>query len=128
MVVGAHLRVRPMVRMAVRSRRLHAVSVEIAYSGGPFHYESRPIHSSTTTFVDTDWAHWAQFDVGWETRAESGFSLRVAPGVAGALNKADQVCSSQDFPVSGPPEPKVCDHYDRISALLVLTADVGFSF
>lgn len=44
----------------------------------------------------TKWAHWAQFDVGWERRATSGFLLRMSVGGAFLLNPADLECSPED--------------------------------
>jgi len=38
------------------------------------------------------WAHWVQFDVGWEHRAGSGFLLRVTVGLALMLNPGDMGC------------------------------------
>lgn len=45
----------------------------------------RPIYS-------TQWAHFAQLELGWERRAESGFLLRLSLGFAWLLNVRDLQC------------------------------------
>jgi hypothetical protein len=49
-----------------------------------------------------DWAHWAQFDVGWEGRAEKGFLIRLSMGAAILLNPADLRCAAADAALCQP--------------------------
>jgi hypothetical protein len=50
----------------------------------------------------TNWAHWAQFDIGWERRAEKGFLIRLSMGGAVLLNPADLGCAPSDAALCQP--------------------------
>jgi hypothetical protein len=53
--------------------------------------------SDTPPLADrTTRAHWAQFDVGWERRAPSGFLLRMSVGGAVLLNPGDLECIPEE--------------------------------
>jgi hypothetical protein len=67
-----------------------------AYSFGGFQRFGYPNDESNPPppLADrSDWAHWAQFDVGWERRAGTGFLIRMSVGGAVLLNPADLQCA-----------------------------------
>ncbi len=78
--------------------RNNALVLGAAYSFGGFHrYELRIGDLEPPPVADrADWAHWAQFDVGWERRADKGFLIRLSMGGAILLNPADLVCAPAD--------------------------------
>lgn len=76
-------RFRPLVFMAQRTARLHAVGVELGYSVGPFEDHQNPLSESgpVSTF-SYDRVQWLQPQVTYETRSFKGFNLLAGLGVA----------------------------------------------
>jgi hypothetical protein len=100
---GAYARFRPARLASARGRRLHAVTAEVGYSLSKFAWSSEQGnlfsamgHDSRREERTADLAHFAQYDVGWETRSAGGFSLRVAIGVAIMLNSGNLKCKQMD--------------------------------
>ena len=98
---GAHVRLRP-ISGRRSGQRLHALTFESAISRGqyagipslvPFHecstYDRR---EDCPSGRNAEWITWLQFELGWETRASNGFSLRLSSGYAFALNKPEWKC------------------------------------
>jgi hypothetical protein len=92
---GAFARVRP-IAGARRSGRLHALTIECGYSLSQLRM---PAPSSWLTSwperhsaIGSDLAQFLQFEVGWETKASSGFNLRLGLGIAGLLNPSSFRC------------------------------------
>ena len=76
----------------------NALVLGAAYSFGGFHrFDPRLGDGDPPPVADTaDWAHWAQFDIGWERRAAKGFLIRLSMGGAVLLNPADLQCAPAD--------------------------------
>lgn len=81
-----------------------ALVLGAAYSFGGFQRFELQISDSEPPPVAgrADWAHWAQFDVGWERRADKGFLIRLSMGAAILLNPSDLRCSPADAAVCQP--------------------------
>jgi hypothetical protein len=102
LVVAGYARFRPLY-WTTSARRLHALTIELGYSTGPSNvlgpfvfghaeYDSRAgyLHEAST-----DRAHFAQLELGWETRSARDFALRFAGGVAMAV-RGDWRCEGAE--------------------------------
>jgi len=132
----AHARFRPLVgRLFGQPRGLHALTLETAFSRGP--YADFPDHE-VFSLCEGDanrvgdgcfqpnavprLTSFGQLELGWEARFESGFSLRLSGGFATALHMGTPVCygaSMQTVPCGGS-EPE--------RTIVVLTSAFGYAF
>lgn len=131
-VWGIHARLRPIVMTAQGGRRLHAITLESAISQG--HYAGSEVRlmptmrdcsshdtSGCRTYVSSEFVSWLQFDIGWEMRAPSGFSLRVSYGFATRLNSPNWQCT-----VLG--ETSRCGDETIAKTIPTLTVALGYAF
>src|SRR6185436_17859549 len=96
---GGYARFRP-VRGVTSGGRLHALTGEVGYSLSKFRSSpdlfSAMGHDSRYEERTAELAHFAQLDMGWETRSTSGFTLRIAIGLAFMLNPGSMKCTQLD--------------------------------
>lgn len=101
--VGAHLRLRPIAGATSSGQRLHALTLESALSVGRFAGMGSYIPSMNScdeydtsgcsTKYSAEWTAWFQAELGWETRASNGLSLRISSGYAWALYSPSRKCT-----------------------------------
>ncbi len=103
--------------------KTNALELGAAYSFGGFRkFELNIGDSPPPNVADrADWAHWAQFDIGWEHRAEKGFLMRLSLGGAVLLDPADLQCGSSF--VSGASSCAPTDH----ETLFTLDLAIGYA-
>jgi len=95
---SAHARLRPLVGSS-DSGRLHALTFQSAISRGQYQIIGDLLNFQCDepqycqVGPKPQWMTWLQLDVGWETRASSGFLLRVSTGYAFALNSPNWHCT-----------------------------------
>ncbi len=131
-VWGIHARLRPIVMTAQSGRRLHAITLESAISQG--HYAGSEVRlmptmrdcsihdtSGCRTQVSSEFVSWLQFDIGWEMRAPSGFSLRVSYGFATRLNSPNWQCTVLGVTSS-------CGDETVARTIPTLTVALGYAF
>jgi hypothetical protein len=76
----------------------NALVLGAAYSFGGFQrFEVHIGDTDPPPIADrANWAHWAQFDIGWERRAPTGFLFRMSAGGAILLNPGDIECKPSE--------------------------------
>lgn len=128
---GVHVRLRPIVGTSSSGRRLHAFTVETALSRGQYAGtidvlpSLGPCMEGDTSGCPTErsaeWMTWLQFELGWETRAEYGFSLRLSSGYAMALNAPAWKCTVLGKAVT-------CDKSSGNADSTTFTVGVGYAW
>jgi hypothetical protein len=97
-------RFRPLVAISGRSARLHALTLELAYSTGP--YDNSMLSVDGSGLTEPTWSYdragWLQPEVAYETRSFGGFNLRVGTGFAILLHDTGGECISAPCDVQRP--------------------------
>ncbi len=96
MQLAGFARVRPLVFMAKRWARLHAVGIELGYSTGPFQYSLPPSGlGENVPIADYDRVHWLQPQLTYETRSYRGLNLLAGVGVEIPLASSGYQCRDE---------------------------------
>jgi hypothetical protein len=135
-IVGAHVRLRPLVFRTSQGGAAHAIPIEAAVSrsrysgalGDGFLSDlcegawNDPKSRCYDPPITAEWVWWGQIETGWEFRHRSGLSLRATTGVAWLLATPNWQCT-----IDGAPVP--CGH--RVPSTVLpgtFTFSVGYSF
>jgi len=118
--LAAFARARPLVFVAKRTARLHAVGVELGYSVGPFSDYRVPTGMGSEEPVSTfsyERVQWLQPQLTYETRSYHGFNLLAGVGVAIPIEWHGYQCL----------DPNRCTSR-QIGALPTATIGIGWAF
>jgi hypothetical protein len=122
---GPYLRMRPVVGMERTGRRLHAFSVDVGLSIGPyddsFSIPTSGIHQDLdepSRQLGHDTVAWLQLEPSWETKSASGTTVRLGTGWAVLLTPEAVGCE-------GPLEGDPCGDPTPVTA--VVTFSMGFA-